>query len=100
MVHAFCLQNGMDYHELKPMVCCLFPVTFSEGLLTPSLDVDDLSLICLNQGVSLYTGAREELRYYFGDEPVAELDAVQATCLSTIIPVPSLPSASNSISAK
>jgi Fe-S-cluster containining protein len=77
MVHAFCLQNGMDYHDLKPMVCCLFPVTFSEGLLAPSIDVDDQSLICLNQGVSLYSGAREELRYYFGDELVAELDALQ-----------------------
>ena len=76
MIHAFCLEHGMDYHALKPMVCCLFPVTFGEGLLSPSLDVDDASLICLGEGPTLYQGAREELRYYFGDELVAELDAI------------------------
>ena len=99
MVHAFCAQNEMDYHDLKPMVCCLFPVTFNEGLLSPSIDVDDQSLICLDQGVSLYTGAREELRYYFGDELVAELDALQTTCLSVMIPAESLPITLNSVPA-
>ncbi|MBI5029006.1 MAG: YkgJ family cysteine cluster protein [Chloroflexi bacterium] len=85
MIHAFCLENGMDYHALKPMVCCLFPVTFGNGLLSPSLDVDDASLICLDQGPSLYAGAREELRYYFGDELVAELDAIEAAGLAPSI---------------
>ena len=81
LIHAFCLDQGMDYHALKPMVCCLFPVTFGNGLFSASLDVDDASLICLGEGPTLYAGAREELRYYFGDELVAELDAIQATCL-------------------
>lgn len=90
MIHAFCLQNGMDYHSLKPMVCCLFPLTFSEGLLSPSIDVDDESLVCLNQGVNLYAGVREELRFYFGDELVAELDALRASFAPAVIPADSI----------
>ncbi len=82
MIHAFCLQNGMDYHALKPMICCLFPVTFGNGLLAPSDEVDDQTLICLNQGPSLYAGVRDELRYYFGQEFISELEALEAACLA------------------
>lgn len=74
MLHKFCVENKIDFHTLKPMVCSLFPLTFDEGLLHPSNEVLDNSLICLHQGPSLYRGVREELIYYFGKELVDELD--------------------------
>ena len=27
-VHSYCLDKGLDYHLLKPLVSILFPVTF------------------------------------------------------------------------
>jgi len=73
-LHAFCLEQGLDYHELKPLVDCLFPLTFSGDLLCPSDEVTTGALACLNQGPSAYQGVREEVQYYFGDECVAALD--------------------------
>jgi hypothetical protein len=77
-IHSFCLERGLDFHELKPMVSCLFPVTFDNGLLLPSDDVEDDSLICLNSGPGLYRGVRSDLSYYFGEAFVSELDELEA----------------------
>ncbi|MBN9546853.1 MAG: hypothetical protein J0I19_15410 [Alphaproteobacteria bacterium] len=77
-IHGYCLEQGLDYHLYKPMVSVLFPVTFEHGVLTPSGEAADGSLVCSGQGPSLYDGAREELRYYFGPGLIAELDALKA----------------------
>jgi Fe-S-cluster containining protein len=83
-LHAFCLAEGLDYHELKPMVSSLFPLTFDGGLLHASDEVHDGSLVCLGEGPTLYEGARGELGYYFGEALVAELDSLSKR-------IPSLP---------
>ena len=77
-IHAYCLEQGLDYHSLKPMVSALFPVTFEEGVLTASGEAADGSLICGGEGPSLYDGARDELRYYFGAGLIAELEELKA----------------------
>lgn len=77
-LHAFCGERGLDYHDLKSMVDCLFPVTFAGDLLCAADEVTDGELVCMNQGPTLYRGARGELAYYFGDACVAALDAVEA----------------------
>ena len=59
------------------MVDCLFPLTFSEGLLCPADEVVDRELVCGEQGPTLYRGVREEVRYYFGDDCIAALDALE-----------------------
>jgi len=82
-IHALCLERGLDYHELKPMVCSLFPLTFDQGVLRPSAEVVDGSLACLNEGLPMYQVAREELRYYFGAPLVAELDRLERQVLLT-----------------
>jgi len=74
LIHRYCLEEGIDYHTLKPMVSTLFPLTFEHGVLVASSEVLDGSLICAGEGPSCYDGARDELRYYFGDALVAELD--------------------------
>lgn len=73
-IHAFCLKHGLDYHLYKPMVSILFPVTFEHGVLVPSPEAIDGSLVCGGEGPSLYEGVRGELRYYFGEAFAAELD--------------------------
>jgi hypothetical protein len=74
-IHAWCLQQGLDYHRYKPLVSTLFPVTFEFGALVPSPETLDGTLACAGSGPTLYQGARDELVYYFGEAFVAELDA-------------------------
>lgn len=78
LIHAYALEKGIDYHEIKPIVSTLFPTTFNYGVLEASSEVHDKSLACAGQGPSVYDGARDELRYYFGEDFVAELDQLAA----------------------
>lgn len=77
-LHAFALERGDDYHVIKPMVSCLFPLTFGEGALLCSDELMDESLVCAGEGPTAYEMARPELHHYFGDQLVAELDALAA----------------------
>jgi hypothetical protein len=76
LIHRYCLEEGLDYHSLKPMVSILFPLTFEHGILMPSTEILDGSLICAGDGPSCYDGVREELSYYFGGDLTQELDAL------------------------
>jgi hypothetical protein len=78
LIHSFALERGIDYHELKPMVSVLFPVTFDDGLLHCSTEIVDRSLQCIDDGPTVYRGVRGEIAWYFGSALVAELDALGA----------------------
>jgi hypothetical protein len=82
LIHSFALAKGRDYHDLKPMVASLFPVTFDGGLLHPSNEIVDRSLQCIDDGPTLYRGVRGEIAWYFGDGLVAELDALERDALA------------------
>jgi hypothetical protein len=58
------------------MVSILFPLTFERGVLVPSPEAVDGSLICSGDGPSLYDGVRGELAHFFGEELVAALDTL------------------------
>ncbi len=75
-IHTYCLEHDIDYHQLKSIVDCLFPITFTDGLLLPADEVADGSLICTGVGPTLYGGLRHELAYYFGADFVVELDGL------------------------
>ncbi|HYK09946.1 MAG TPA: hypothetical protein VEV39_04040 [Gemmatimonadales bacterium] len=77
-IHAYALSAGVDYHEVKSIVDCLFPLTWEDDELGLSEEVFDSSLVCLDTGPTLYRGVREELRFYFGEGLVAELDGIEA----------------------
>ena len=77
-LHAYALERGDDYHDIKPMVSALFPVTFGDGALRCSDELVDESLVCAGEGPTAYEMARGELRHYFGDDLVAELDVLAA----------------------
>lgn len=76
-IHAYCIEKNLDYHTLKPIVSALFPVTFERGVLEPSVEASDGSLVCNGHSTTLYEGARGELNYYFGPEFVDALDALE-----------------------
>ena len=82
LLHAFALDHRLDYHEVKSMVDCLFPLTFSGGLLCPADEVVDGELVCAGQGPTLYRGVRDELRYYFGNDCVEALDMLEARAVA------------------
>lgn len=76
-LHAWALSRGSDYHDIKPVVCWLFPVIWDRGVLRPSSDVRD-DLVCVGPGQTLYRATRHELLQYFGEALVSELDALEA----------------------
>ena len=82
MLHSFALERGLDYHELKPLVSSLFPLTFDWGLLHPSNEIADRSLQCIDDGPTLYRGVRSEIEWYFGEGLVAELDGIERLVLA------------------
>jgi hypothetical protein len=81
LIHRYALQNGLDVHEIKPMVCVIFPLFWREGALVPSVEIADGTLVCLGRGPSLYRSVRQEVAYYFGAELVAELDQIERAAL-------------------
>lgn len=76
-LHSFALDKGIDYHVVKPLISSLFPITFGDGLLCLGEELYEGTLACQGNGPSCYDAQREEIRYLFGDELIAELDAVR-----------------------
>lgn len=82
MIHQYCNDNGLDYRDLKSLVDVLFPLTYEDSTLTIADEVVDGSLVCLDTGPTIYGGMRKDLGYYFGDDFVNELDAIEAVVLA------------------
>ncbi len=76
-LHTLLVSQHRDYHELKPIICCLFPVSFEKGELCPAPEFNNKNFICLEGGSSLYDASRNELKYYFGEDFVRELDKIR-----------------------
>jgi Fe-S-cluster containining protein len=96
MLHRYALETGIDYHEIKPLMSSLFPLSFEGGeggcTLRPAGEVGDEELVCLDEGPSIYRGGRGELLHYFGEDFVAELDAIEARLPPAPVPAkPRLP---------
>ena len=81
LIHRHCLESGLDYHDLKPLYCWLFPLEVKSGLLCRSFHpkVRERSLPCLDSGPSFYQGVRGELLHAFPKELIDELDAIAAS---------------------
>lgn len=79
-LHALALARGEDYHDTKPLVSTLFPLTFAHGTLCLSDELDDGAppFVCAGEGPSVYRVQRAELAYYFGGALVGELDELEA----------------------
>ena len=75
-LHRFALERDIDVHEIKPLVCLLFPMSFADGVLKPAYEFEVDVIVCQGPGPTLYSAAREDALYYFGPEMIAELDAL------------------------
>ena len=75
-IHELCFNLQIDYHELKPVVCCLFPLEFSHETLKPAIEFEDDDVRCIGGTLSLYDGVKDEVAYYFGTELVEELNSL------------------------
>jgi len=74
-LQRLCIEKGMDIHLLKPMVCCLFPITWEKGRLLVSGFLEELP--CRDNGISVFEAQKGELRIYLGDDFVTELERRQ-----------------------
>lgn len=82
LIHSFCIEKGTDYQTLKPMICCLFPMTFDNGVLRPMDEFLELEPPT-SDGTTVYEASRGEILYYFGQELVDLLDKKQAEVRKT-----------------
>lgn len=80
-LHRYAIHRGIDYHEIKPLICILFPLSFEEGVLSVAAELDDHSLVCEGVGESVYRSLRNELEYYLGSEFVDEVDRIEQEVL-------------------
>jgi Fe-S-cluster containining protein len=80
-LHRYAISKQMDYHEIKPLVCILFPLSFGEGILSLAPELDDNSLVCSGSGYSAYQAMKNELEHYFGHDLVEELDRIEKKVL-------------------
>jgi Fe-S-cluster containining protein len=77
ILHTIAISNGVDFHGIKPISGSLFPVSFNYGLLQPSHEITWNLDDCHTYGKTLYHSARNDLKYYFGDEFISELDTYE-----------------------
>ena len=81
-IHAHLAATGVDYHELKPTLCWLFPLLVDDERLTGSAWARTGSLVCAGNGPTLWQAQRGEVLWLFGDELVAVLDGLAARVLA------------------
>ncbi len=89
LIHRYAIEHSIDVHEIKPMVCLLWPVTWENGTLRPSNEIQDHDLICVGPGQTCYRSARNDIGYYFGTTLVAELDELEQATLKSAAHSPS-----------
>jgi hypothetical protein len=79
------LEGGWDFHQVKPHICRLFPMSYEDDAICISDDYEDYDCADAAGAPTLYRVARPTLDAVFGAELVAALDRVEAT-----VPAPGL----------
>ena len=77
LIHSYCVEQGTDYQTLKPMICCLFPMTFDQGVLQAMEEFQGPEHLRKSDQTSIYEASRNEILYYFGQELMTILDKLQ-----------------------
>jgi Fe-S-cluster containining protein len=76
-LHSFAFERGLDVHEIKPITCVLFPLTWEDGVLCPAHEMLGHGIICAGPGQGCYRSSRSDLAYYFGADLISELDGLE-----------------------
>ena len=77
-IHRAALEGGWDFHQVKPHICRLFPMSYEDDTICISDDFEDYDCADASGAPSLYRVARDTLAAVFGLELVAALDRVEA----------------------
>ena len=86
-IHRASLEQGWDFHGIKPSICRLFPLSYGEGAIVISDDYPDYSCAYEPTAPTLYRVARDAIRALFGDELVVAMDAAEARVLARHLPL-------------
>lgn len=79
-LHARAIAVRRDYHEVKPFYSTIFPLTIHEGVLGPSFELREGRLICSGRGPTAWEAGRDEIRWWYGDALVEDLERLALTC--------------------
>jgi Fe-S-cluster containining protein len=71
LIHEHCEIKHLPYYEFKPFVCCLYPLSVRKGSLIPYFDAS------VGGDETFYRRVREDLRFFFGNELIDELDEME-----------------------
>ena len=72
ILHGMALEKGIDPHQIKPMVCFFFPLTWDGDYLHVAEFLDEL--YCRQCGVLIIDSLLDEIRYYLGEEVAGEME--------------------------
>ncbi len=86
-IHRASLENGWDFHGIKPHVCRLFPLSYDAESIVLSDDYADYSCAFQPDSPTVYQVGRPDLSAIFGPALVLALDAVEARIQSTSLPL-------------
>ncbi|HVV85046.1 MAG TPA: hypothetical protein VHE35_18405 [Kofleriaceae bacterium] len=82
-IHRAALEGGWDFHQVKPHICRLFPLSYEDDAFCLSDDYVDYDCADRPGAPSVYRVARETIAAVFGDALVAALDAAEAAVLAS-----------------
>jgi Fe-S-cluster containining protein len=77
-IHRASIEQGWDFHGVKPSICRLFPLSYGEGTILVSDDYHDYSCAYTDDSPTLYRVARDTIGALFGPELVVAMDAAES----------------------
>jgi Fe-S-cluster containining protein len=86
-IHRAALEHGWDHRAVKPLICQLFPLSYTDDALVVSDDYEDYSCAHQPGAPTLYRVARDALAFHFGDALVRACDAAEARVLAQRLPI-------------
>jgi hypothetical protein len=92
IIHAHCIERGIDFREYKFFTCCFFPcevntVGLYQNVLTPGYELryPEFDLPCKKGGrTTVYEKAKEDITYYFGPILIEELETYKETIVCEV----------------
>lgn len=80
-IHRASLEQGWDFHGVKPAICRLFPISYEEDTICIADEATEYS--CAHtEGPTLYRITRDALAAVFDEDLVRALDAAEAQVLA------------------
>ncbi|MCA9673839.1 MAG: hypothetical protein H6709_22865 [Kofleriaceae bacterium] len=81
-IHRASIEASWDFHGVKPHVCRLFPLSYTDDTIVVSDDYPDYSCAHDDTAPTMYRVGRDTLAAIFGDDLVVAMDAAEAAVLA------------------